>query len=55
MTGPSPIRLMILCGLEQRGRTKGSASYTFLINRAHEGLRSRANSAPLSEPSCCFA
>ena len=50
MTGPSPIRLMILSGPEQRGQTKGSASYTFLISRAHERLRSRPNSSPLSQP-----
>ena len=52
MTGPSPIRLTILSGLKQRGQTKGSASYTFLINRAHERLCLRANAAPLSEVSC---
>jgi hypothetical protein len=51
MTGPSPIRLMIVSGPEQRGQTRGSASYTFLISRAHERLRSRANSSPLSESS----
>ena len=51
MTGPSPIRLMILSGPKQRGQTRGSASYTFLINRAHERLRSRANSSALSESS----
>ena len=49
ITGPSPIRLMTLRAPEQRGQTRGSASYTFLINRAHERLRPRANSVPLSE------
>jgi hypothetical protein len=51
MTGLSPIKLMILSGPEQRGQTSGSASYTYLINRAHERLRARANSSPLSESS----
>jgi len=49
MTGLSPIRLMILSGPEQRGQTSGCAWYTFLINRAHERLRARANTSPLSE------
>ena len=51
ITGASPIKLMIVSGPEQRGQTSGSASYTFLINRAHERLRARAYSSPLSESS----
>lgn len=54
MTGPSLIRLMIFSGPEQQGQTRGSASYTFLIKRAHERLRLRENSALLSECSCCI-
>jgi len=45
ITGPSPIRLMILSGPEQRGQTRGSASYTFFISLAHELLTWRANSS----------
>jgi hypothetical protein len=51
MTRASPIRLMILRGPAQRGQTKGSASYTLLISRAHERLRPRANSSALLESS----
>jgi hypothetical protein len=52
MTAPSPIRLRILSGAQQRGQTRGSASQTFLINRAHERLRLRRNSSALSGASC---
>src|SRR3990172_177379 len=54
MTAVSPIRLMIFSGPEQRGQTRGSASYTFLINRAQERLRPRANCSALSESSWCI-
>ena len=45
ITGPSPIRLMILSGPEQRGQTRGSASYTFFTSLAHELLTWRRNSS----------
>ena len=34
---------MILSGRLQRGQVRGSASYTFLIRRAHERLMRRAH------------
>jgi hypothetical protein len=45
ITAPSPIRLMILSGPEQRGQTKGDASYTFFISLAHELLTWHRNSS----------
>lgn len=55
MTGASLIRLMILRGPEQRGQTKGDASYTLLINRAQDLLHARANSPALSHSSRCIS
>jgi hypothetical protein len=40
---------MIVSGPEQRGQTKGFASYTFLINRAHERLRASVQKSVLQQ------
>jgi len=44
MLGAS-IRLTIFSGPEQRGHSRGSASYTFLIKRAQERLPRREQAA----------
>jgi hypothetical protein len=41
MTLGASIRLTIFSGREQRQQSKGSASYTFLINRAQARLVGR--------------
>jgi len=48
MLGAS-IRLTIFSGREQRGQSSGSASWTFLIKRAHVRLPGWAQASRLSE------
>jgi len=44
MTLGASIKLMIFSGPPHRAQSKGSASYSFLINRAEERLLRRAQS-----------